>query len=168
VPDPAATTQQPAPATQTPPVQTAPQSAPATAVQRQSTAANAQLDALVAQSGDLVKQYAALQADYQPQLAKLQALAAEYDKILKLKSQAENNPDQLAQLEVERARLFASRTEQRAAMTSTRNELVRLSRANEDIGKQIAAIKANATNENAELNAALDAVDARQRATTTF
>ena len=168
VPDPAATTQQPAPATQTPPVQTAPQSAPATAVQRQSTAANAQLDALVAQSGDLVKQYAALQADYQPQLAKLQALAAEYDKILKLKSQAENNPDQLAQLEVERARLFASQTEQRAAMTSTRNELVRLSRANEDIGKQIAAIKANATNENAELNAALDAVDARQRATTTF
>jgi hypothetical protein len=43
-----------------------------------------------------------------------------------------------------------------------------LSRANEDNGKQIAAIKANATNENAELNAALDAVDARQRATTTF
>jgi hypothetical protein len=168
VPDPAATTQQPTPATQTPPVQTAPQSAPATAVQRQSTASTAQLDALAAQSGDLAKQYAALQVDYQPQLVKLQALAAEYDKILKLKSQAENNPDQLAQLEVERARLFAARMELTATMTSTRNELVRLSRANDDIGKQIAAIKANTTNEDAELNALTDAVDARQRATTKF
>jgi hypothetical protein len=168
VPDPAATTQQPTPATQTPPVQTAPQSAPATAVQRQSTASTAQLDALVAQSGDLVKQYAALQAGYQPQLAKLQALAAEYDKILKLKSQAENNPDQLEQLEVERTRLFAARMELTATMTSTRNELVRVSRANDDIGKQIAAIKANTTNEDAELNTALDAVDARQRSTARF
>jgi len=168
VADPAATTQQPAPVTQTPPVQTAPQPAPATATQRQSAAATAQLDALVAQSGDLVKQYAALQVDYQPQLAKLQALAAEYDKIVKLKSQAENNPDQLAQLEAERARLFAARTEQTAAMTSTRNELVRLSRANEDNGKQIAAIKANSTNEDAELNALTDAVDERQRTTARF
>jgi hypothetical protein len=168
VADPAATTQQPAPVTQTPPVQTAPQPAPATAIQRQSTAATAQLDSLVAQSGDLAKQYAALQVDYQPQLAKLQALSAEYDKIVKLKSQAENNPDQLAQLEVERARLYAASAEQRATMTSTRNELVRLSRANEDIGKQIAVIKANTTNEDAELNALTDAVDARQRATTKF
>lgn len=168
VPDPAATIPAPAPATQTPPVQTAPQSAPSTAAQRQSTAATAQLDSLVAQSGDLVKQYAALQVDYQPQLAKLQALSAEYDKIVKLKSQAENNPDQLAQLEVERARLYAASAEQRASMTSTRNELVRLSRANDDIGKQIAAIKANTTNEDAELNALTDAADARQRATTKF
>jgi hypothetical protein len=168
VPAPAATTPAPAPATQTPPVQTAPQPAPATATQRQSAAATAQLDSLVAQSGDLVKQYAALQVDYQPQLAKLQALTAEYDKVVKLKSQAENNPDQLAQLEVERARLYAASAEQRASMTSTRNELIRLSRANDDIGKQIAAIKANTTNEDAELNALTDAVDARQRATTKF
>jgi hypothetical protein len=168
VADPVAATPAPAPVTQAPPVQTAPQPAPATAAQRQSTAATAQLDALVAQSGDLAKQYAALQVDYQPQLAKLQALSAEYDKIVKLKSQAENNPDQLAQLEVERARLYAASAEQRATMTSTRNELVRLSRANDDIGKQIAAIKANTTNEDAELNALTDAADARQRATTKF
>jgi hypothetical protein len=167
VPDPAATTQQPAPATQTPPVQTPPQPAPATETQRQATAAKAQTDALTAQSQKIVDQYSTLYADYKINLDKLNELSkviAESDKLIA----QTNNTEQLKQLvEIQRTAI----AKQQAILDSIdpkRVELEKLSAANADIGKQIAAIKANATNEDAELNAAVDAADARQRATAKF
>jgi hypothetical protein len=177
VPDPAATTTAPAPATQTPPVQTAPQSAPATAAQRQSTAATAQLDALVAQSGNIVNQYNKLYAELQPQIAKLR----EYDTVIsnadKAISQIESLSsatsrdaalDQLAKLVTIKGEAIAAQREILSSTSATRTELQRLSAENNAIGEQIKSIKANTTNEDAELNAALDAVDARQRSTARF
>lgn len=167
VPSPAATTPVPAPATQTPPVQTAPQPAPATAVQRQSTAATAQIESLTAQSRDIVNRYSALYTDYKINLDKLSELSkviAESDKLIA----QTNNTEQLGQLvEIQRTAI-AKQQALLDSMEPKKVELEKLSAANAEIGKQIASIKANTTNEDAELNALSDAADARQRATTKF
>ena len=156
------------PVTQTPPVQTAPQPAPATAAQRQSTAATAQIDALVAQSGNIVNQYNKLYAEFQPQVAKLK----EYDAVIanadRSISQAINYPEQLAKLVAVKGEAVTAQKEILASTSATRAELQRLSAENNAIGEQIKSIKANTTNEDAELNALTDAADARQRATTKF
>lgn len=169
VTDPAATTQQSAPVTQTPPVQTPPQAEPASAAQRQSTAALAQLNTLNAQN-------AAVDKEYQTTSAQFRDLNNQYSRIgrivnnLQIESLNLDNSPELRQKYREQflERQAYMREFDTGTLEPVKVRLRELDKQKGDILDQIDAIKANATNENAELNAALDAVDARQRATTTF